>query len=77
MREVCSGSVCASGRAVREAGGGVAAGARPEPIAAVPGEVDRCRTRRGKALELEGLRAERLGAGRLQTAKIRSDADDR
>ena len=35
-----SGSVCASGRAVREAGGGVAAGARPEPIAALPGETD-------------------------------------
>ena len=39
VREVGAGRACASGLAVREAGGGVTAGKRPEPVTAVPGDV--------------------------------------
>ena len=64
-----SGGVCASGRAVREAGGGVAAGARPEPVAALPGETDFAE-RAGRRAGTGRTEAERHGGGEAQTTKF-------
>ena len=68
-----AGGLRASGPAVREAGRGAAAGARPEPQPAVPGDVRRCRTRRRGAARCGGLRCRAAGAGGRER-EVRPDA---
>ena len=65
-----AGSVCASGCAVREAGGRVAAGAEPEPCAVVSGDVRFAERARSRQIELAGL--ELSASGRRQRARRRS-----
>ena len=55
-----AGRVRAPGRALREAGGGAAAGARPEPHAAVPGDVRAAERAAARTLALPGWRCEPL-----------------
>ena len=65
-----AGGLRASGPAVREAGGGAAAGAEPEPLAAVPGDV-RAAERRRRTLPLaRDSRLQRAGASRPAAAKF-------
>ena len=68
-----AGRVRAPGRAVREAGGGAAAGAQPEPHAALPGDVRARRTCRRGDLRLPGAGAASRWRSEATHVEVRPD----